>query len=204
MAEPMSRLLVIMAKEPRLGMVKSRLARDIGWVRATAFQRQTTFQLLWRLGADHRWRALIAVAPDSALASSRWPAWIERCCQGPGDLGARMGRLMALMPPGRVVIVGSDIPGIKPSHIARAFERLGSHDAVIGPAGDGGYWLIGLRRTPRLIDAFGGVTWSSPQTLADTLSALRKARVALVDKLSDVDDGKEYRRQQGVLGRLVF
>ena len=115
-----------------------------------------------------------------------------------------MGRLMAQMPPGRVVIVGSDIPGIKPRHIARAFEQLGRHDTVVGPAGDGGYWLIGLRRTPRLIDPFGGVTWSSSKTLADTLSALGNARVALVDELSDVDDGKEYQRQAATLGRLVI
>ena len=55
-------------------------------------------------------------------------------------------RILDALPPGPVVIIGSDVPGIRPHHIATAFRALGGSDAVLGPAIDGGYWLIGLKR----------------------------------------------------------
>ena len=147
MARAPARWLAVMAKEPRLGKVKSRLARDIGWVGATAFHRRTLDHLIGRLRFERRWNTVLAVTPDAALWNNCWPSGVALWAQGPGDLGARMGRLMRDLPPGPAVIVGSDIPGIKQAHIARAFRLLGSHDAVFGPADDGGYWLIGLRRS---------------------------------------------------------
>lgn len=204
MAEGPPRWLVVMAKEPRLGRVKSRLARDIGGVRATAFHRRTTTHLIKRLGRDRRWRLVLAVTPDNALLHPVWPAEARlRCGQGRGGLGARMGRLMAGMPAGPVVIIGSDIPGVSRGHIARAFRALGSHDAVLGPAEDGGYWLIGLRRRPRLLDPFPGVRWSGPHALADTLANLKGRSVALIDRLGDVDRGADYRALPAASARLV-
>ena len=87
-----------------------------------------------RLKRDQRWCTLLAVTPDNAIWSPCWPAGVVRAAQGPGDVGARMGRLMAAMPPGPVVIVGSDIPALRPCHVAAAFRALGNHDAVLGPA----------------------------------------------------------------------
>ena len=188
--------LLIFARAPRLGQVKRRLARDIGAVAATAFYRRTLCGVVRRLAGDGRWRCWLAVTPDGdAGAPGLWPAGCARVAQGPGDLGARMARSMGVLPPGPVVIVGSDIPGIQPRHVAAAFGALGRHDAVFGPAADGGYWLVGLRRRPRVPDIFQGVRWSGPDALADTLANLdRGASAALLEVLADVDDGAAYGR----------
>jgi len=98
-----------------------------------------------------------------------------------------MGRIMRRFPPGPVVIIGGDIPGITPQHIERAFRALGSHDVVIGPAQDGGFWLIGMKRLVVPVGLFHGVRWSSGDTLADTLRSLPGLRIAFVDTLQDVD-----------------
>ena len=188
--------LVVFARAPRLGLVKRRLARDIGAVAATAFYRGMLTGVMRRLAGDGRWRCWLAVTPDGdAGAPGLWPAGCARVQQGPGDLGARMARSMGVLPPGPAVIVGSDIPGIQPRHVAAAFRALGRHDAVFGPAADGGYWLVGLRRRPRLPDIFQGVRWSGPDALADTLANLdRGASAALLEVLADVDDGAAYGR----------
>jgi glycosyltransferase A (GT-A) superfamily protein (DUF2064 family) len=94
-----------------------------------------------------------------------------------------------------VVIIGSDIPGIMPDHLAAAFRRLGAHDFVLGPATDGGYWLFGSRRRPLPRNVFAGVRWSTRHALADTLASLPRAcSVAFAATLDDIDDGAAYRR----------
>ncbi|HEX7777124.1 MAG TPA: TIGR04282 family arsenosugar biosynthesis glycosyltransferase [Parvibaculum sp.] len=192
--------LVVMAKAPRLGTVKTRLARGVGAVEATRFYRRTGLDLLRRLGPDPRCQTLLALAPDRAVHEKGvWPESIMRVAQGPGDLGARMGRLMRDLPPGPVVIVGSDIPGIARAHIAQAFRALGRFDAVFGPAHDGGYWLVGLKRRPRVAEIFGGVRWSSEHALADTIANVRRAglSVAMLETLADVDTEEDYARWRG-------
>ena len=180
--------LVIMLKEPRAGRVKTRLGRDIGMVPAAWWFRHQTARLIRRLD-DPRWHLVLAVSPDRAGLTSRvWPAHIPRVAQGRGDLGQRMGRILRGFPPGRVVIVGGDIPGIRAHHIARAFRRLGRHDVVFGPATDGGFWLIGMKRTTRVpATLFQNVRWSSRFALADTLVSLAGQRIAQIDRLPDVD-----------------
>ena len=187
--------VVVMARAPRLGAVKRRLARDVGLLAAWRFYRHGLAALTRRLGRDRRWRHWLAVTPDRAVRASWPPAW-QVIPQGSGDLGARMGRIFRDLPPGPVVIVGSDIPDISPAHIARAFALLGNHDWVFGPAGDGGYWLVGARRRPALRDPFAGVRWSSPHALADTLANLPRARVAFLEELLDVDTGADLRRRR--------
>jgi len=193
----LERHLVIFAKAPRLGRVKSRLARDIGKVGAWAFYRRTLAALARRLSGDARWTLWLAVTPDRAVFDRRvWPAGTNLISQGDGGLGTRMARVMALMPPGPVVIVGSDIPDVGSGDAAAAFRALGRHDAVFGPAADGGYWLVGMKRRPRFRDPFTGVRWSTDHALADTLANLAGARVALLRELEDVDDGAAYRRRR--------
>jgi rSAM/selenodomain-associated transferase 1 len=193
-----------MAKEPRSGTVKTRLARDIGSAAAVRFSRKMTTSLLRRLRAPRRWQTVIAISPDRAAGSSAWPGGYARVPQGSGDLGVRMQRIFARMPPGPVVIVGTDIPEVRARHIADAFALLGSHDAVFGPARDGGYWLVGLRRSPRTQRIYSHVRWSGPETLADTLTNLEGSAVAMIDRLDDVDDGESYRRLAGAGGRVVL
>ena len=192
--------LIVFARLPVLGAVKRRLGRDIGAVAATGFYRHCLAGTVRRLAGDPRWRTWLAVTPDTAIDDGPWPAGPRREPQGQGDLGTRMARVLAAPPPGPAVLVGSDIPGIQPGHIARAFHLLGRHDAVFGPAVDGGYWLVGLRRRPRFIDPFGGVRWSGPHALADTLANLKGLRTATLDVLEDIDDGPSFarwRRQSG-------
>jgi rSAM/selenodomain-associated transferase 1 len=185
------RTLVIFLKEPRPGRVKTRLGRDISMVGAAWWFRHQSARLIRRLDADRRWRTVLAVTPDrEGLASRVWPARLARWPQGPGDLGCRMGRALRAMPPGPVIIIGADIPGVIPAHVAEGFALLGRHDAVLGPAPDGGYWMIGLKRGGRAVPAglFGGVRWSSAHALADTVASLAPLDVGFAATLRDVDE----------------
>jgi rSAM/selenodomain-associated transferase 1 len=197
--------LVIMAKSPQLGRVKRRLGSDIGGVAATRFYRSCLSHTVMRLARDPRWRTVLAVEPDRAIAQNLWPmrGSIVLLPQGEGDLGRRMQRLFALLPPGPAIIVGGDIPAIGPKHIAEAFRLLGQADAVLGPALDGGYWLVGLRTRPRLLRLFAGVRWSTPYALADTVANLDGKRVAFAATLCDVDTRQTYLGQSVLAGRLV-
>ncbi|THH35336.1 glycosyltransferase [Aliishimia ponticola] len=180
--------LVIMVKEPRPGRVKTRLAAGIGPIPATWWFRHQTRSLIHRL-RDPRWQIVLAVSPDRIGLQSRfWPEGMARRAQGTGSLGDRMGRQLRSAPPGPVCVIGADIPGIGKPQIARAFKALGAADAVFGPAMDGGYWLVGLRRRravpPQL---FAEVRWSTEHALTDTVATLDGHSIAYVDRLRDVD-----------------
>ena len=183
----MKPVLIIMVKEPRPGRVKTRLGRDIGNIAATWWFRHQSARLIRRL-RDPRWRIVLAVAPDMAVSSRIWPGDIARHPQGQGDLGQRMGKMLRSFGPGPTCLTGADIPGITRAHVARAFAALGDHDAVFGPAPDGGYWLVGVKHPKRLPHSlFQDVRWSSEHALADTLRGLPGYRIALTDQLRDVD-----------------
>jgi rSAM/selenodomain-associated transferase 1 len=197
----MTRTLVIFAKAPALGRVKTRLARGIGDMAALAFYRAVLRQLLRRVAGDRRWHTVLAVAPDTAtIQRRRWPSRVQCMAQGGGDLGARMGRAFRKGPKGAVVIVGADIPDIRAVHIAKAFAALGTADVVFGPARDGGYWLIGARGVARRADMFRNVRWSTAHALADTRANLTRWKVATIDTLDDIDDEDAYRRLVGRAG----
>ena len=184
----MNRTLVIMVKEPLPGRVKTRLGRDLGMTASAWWFRHQTRALIRRV-QDPRWQVVLAVAPDRAGLSSRvWPAHLPRWPQGRGDLGDRMGRMLRAAPAGPVCVIGADIPGVTAARVADAFRALGSHDAVFGPAPDGGYWPGGLKSArpvpPRL---FENVSWSTEHALADTVATLPDHRIAQVATLRDVD-----------------
>ncbi len=182
------RRLVVMVKEPRPGRVKTRLGRDIGMVSAAWWFRHQLRDLLRRLEVPH-WQLILAVTPDHAGLQSRvWPVHLPRIPQGRGDLGDRMARVLRSLPPGPACIIGGDIPGIEKAHVSRAFSKLGTHDAVFGPAPDGGYWLVGLKRqAPPPLPLFQNVRWSTEHALQDSMQTMPGKRIALVDTLRDVD-----------------
>lgn len=188
----MKRTLVVMVKEPRPGRVKTRLGREIGLTTAAWWFRHQCRALLRRI-EDPRWDVVLAVTPDRAgLASRVWPAHLRRSPQGRGDLGQRMAR--QLRRPGQVCVIGADIPGISRVHVWRAFQALGRADVVFGPALDGGFWLVGLKSGLRAHrDMFAGVSWSSPDTLTQTLAALDGRRIAQIDRLRDIDTLQDLR-----------
>lgn len=201
---PYRRRLVIMVKAPRAGRVKTRLAKDIGLVAATQFYRRTSAAVIQRLSGTGRWQTILAVTPDTAIAERAWPPAVARIEQGEGDLGTRMRHIFKVLPPGPVVIVGTDIPAIRPAHIAQAFARLGDNDAVFGPATDGGYWLVGAARRRPLLAALQNVRWSGPHALQDSINSFKQQRITTTDLLSDVDDGAGYRHVHSWCGRRVL
>jgi len=193
--------LVIFLRAPQRGAAKRRLAKEIGAEEAHAFYAGLSRDMVRRLSGSRRWRLVLAVTPDRLAARARfWPASIPRLPQGRGDLGHRMGGLLASLPPGPVVIVGADIPGLRASHIEQAFATLRRKEAVFGPAADGGYWLIGLARRrlpPRALAMrlFRGVRWSSADALDDTLANLPEGTCGPpLARLEDVDDAVSWRR----------
>jgi rSAM/selenodomain-associated transferase 1 len=198
----MARHLVVMARAPQPGRVKQRLARDIGATAAARFYRAILAEQIRRLSRDPRWTLWLFVTPDHDLAHPAWysPHRLKVSGQGRGDLGERMKRPFRVLPPGPVVLVGSDIPLMRPHHIWRAFRLLGRYDLVFGPASDGGFWLIGARRSrPLPARLFKGVRWSTARTLADTLATIpTHVSVALADTLDDIDDDADYRRYRPV------
>ena len=195
----MTRHLVIFARAPQFGRVKRRLAREVGAAEATRFYRATLDRQIATVTRDPRWTVWLFVTPDPETGHAAWrgavpPGRVRP--QGQGDLGQRMLLPFRTLPPGPVVLVGSDIPAMRPAHIARAFRLLGRHELVFGPASDGGFWLIGSRRgRPMPHGLFAGVRWSSTQALADTRANMPAAiSVGEADTLDDVDTARDLRR----------
>lgn len=183
-----------MTKIPKPGAVKTRLGAGVGMGPAARWFRRQSLSLIRRLSADPKWETILAVAPDrEGLEARVWPPHIPRIRQGSGDLGDRMGRVFRALPPGPVVIIGADIPGVARPDIAAAFRALSRADAVFGPAEDGGYWLIGLARGRQRAPAglFNNVRWSTAHALADTEASLGDARIVHVRTLRDVDTAED-------------
>ena len=112
--------------------------------------------------------------------------------QGDGDLGVRLARAAQDVP---LMLLGADIPGLQPGHLLAAAAALGDHPAVIGPAMDGGYWLLGLAvPMPHL---FSDVDWGSASVLATTLARL-PAGTPQLETLSDLDTADDLARWPGV------
>jgi rSAM/selenodomain-associated transferase 1 len=183
--------LVLMARRPIFGRGKRRLAADVGDVAAHRFQRVALGRLVRRFAGDPRWRFCLAITPDEPLT---FPGVAHLIGQGEGDLGVRMSRVSQHAPPGPLVLIGADAPEIACDDIKAAFDALERADAIIGPAPDGGYWLIGLAQAQRRDLPFLNVRWSTPQTRADTLNNLAGKRVETLRELEDIDDGVSYRR----------
>jgi len=177
-----------MVKEPHPGRVKTRLGAGLGMTRAAWWFRHQSADLLRRVESP-RWQTILAVSPaHEGLTSRVWPVHIPRIAQGSGDLGARMRRIFQRLPPGPTLIIGADIPGITRTQIGSAFRALGKNDAVFGPASDGGFWLVGLKRNrPVPNSMFAPVRWSSEYALSDTLATIPGRSYSLIQTLDDVD-----------------
>jgi rSAM/selenodomain-associated transferase 1 len=204
----MMRHLVIFARTPQFGRVKRRLAHDIGTSEATRFYRATLDRQIGSMSNETRWTVWLFVTPDTDTGHPAWRGAVpprQVRPQGHGDLGQRMLRPFQTLPPGPVVLVGSDVPGMRPRHIARAFRLLGRHDLVFGPARDGGFWLIGARRIramPR--DLFAGVRWSTAHALADTHANIpATVSAGEADTLDDIDTAADLRRYRATSTGLV-
>lgn len=187
--------VVIFARRPQLGRVKTRLAADIGPVETLRFYRSTLNTVARRLNAGGGWATWIGITPDNTLGKDRlFPKHVWRLPQGTGDLGERMANCLTRFGPHPALIVGSDIPDIDRRHVAAAFDALRTNELVFGPSDDGGYWLVGAAQGARVGGLFNNVRWSTGHALADTLENVRPGvRVAMLETLADIDDGAAYR-----------
>ena len=189
------RLLIVMVKYPELGAVKTRLIPALGARRACdvhrALVRHTLAEVRSFAGQSGvEVDVCIASAPDDEAAQN-WlgNAWSLRS-QGGGDLGARLERATgAAFAEGAdaVVVIGTDCPDLTAGRLAAAFVAVTETDVVLGPATDGGYYLLGLRRPAPAL--FRDIAWGTAAVLAQTLAAVQAARLThrLLQPLSDVD-----------------
>ena len=194
-----ARSVVVMARPAVAGEVKTRLAEACGERFALAVYRLLLRRTLRRV-ARGPWSTVVAVAPSAGDRRRQRFRGLATMAQSGRDLGERMHNAFAAMPPGPVVMVGTDIPGLRRQHISRAFRALERHEAVFGPALDGGYWLVGL--APELRDAgiFSAVRWSTRHALADTLENIpQTCATALIGTLGDVDTVEDVERWFGEL-----
>lgn len=189
-----------MARWPAPGRCKRRLASSLGAAAAARIQARLTRHTLAvgrLLSSQLDLELVLAVAGLAPRAACRWGAALgaDRCrLQGQGGLGLRMHRQFlraAAEGAGRVVLIGSDLPQLEGGDLAAAFEALKRRPAVLGPADDGGYWLLGLRRPdPALL---AGMAWGSAQVLEQTLAVMaqRGLEPVLLPWRGDLDRGED-------------
>jgi len=160
--------IVVFGRQPIVGEVKTRLAADIGPVRAArAYEALLGHSLHCAIATGARVNLSLAGDPTGCWVP---PVAVAIEVQSPGDLGDRMEEAFArafARGAKRVVVVGSDCPELTTEGLARATEQLADAPLVIGPAMDGGYWLIGQSQPcPGLLR---GIPWSTDRTFAETL-----------------------------------
>jgi rSAM/selenodomain-associated transferase 1 len=191
----MRQRLVVFARQPVVGRVKSRLAAGIGAARAAAVY-EALLEHTVKTARESRVEAEIWFAEDP---DARWAKalGLPYETQEAGDLGRRMAGCFDHLFDGgstKVVLIGSDTAHLEPDHILTAMDVLDDHPVVLGPADDGGYWLIG-QQTPGF-DLFRGIPWSRPTTLAATRARLQSlgADWFELESLPDIDTVEDLRR----------
>jgi rSAM/selenodomain-associated transferase 1 len=192
------RHLGVFAKYWRPGAVKTRLAAEVGAKPASELYRGFLATLLRRLRAVADTRTIVFTPRERRrefehLAGASWRV----APQLDGDLGRRMADFFAAAfaeGAGQVVLIGSDSPNVPAALIDVAFARLRSVPVVLGPARDGGYYLIGAAE--RVPPVFAGVAWSSPNVWQQTVQRLEDAHCpfAQLPEWYDVDDLAGLRR----------
>ncbi|HET7601100.1 MAG TPA: TIGR04282 family arsenosugar biosynthesis glycosyltransferase [Gemmatimonadales bacterium] len=200
---PPGRTVLIFARAPSLGRVKTRLAAELGPAAALAIYRSLGLRTVTAARGVPEANVVVYYTPARARAAVA--AWLGRDLelrpQRPGSLGRRMAAAVtdAVRAGAReVVVIGTDCPELDSATIARGFEALATCDVVLGPAHDGGYYLVGLRAPHPEI--FENIPWSSPDTLRATLGAAARAglHVALLEQRRDVDTAADWRHWTAV------
>jgi uncharacterized protein len=198
--------LIIFLKAPRVGTVKTRLDATLGAQAACLAYQILVDTLLGNLSALKN--VELRHAPDEA--SREMEPWLRQGWtaqgQGEGDLGERLGAAFdAAWMSGcrRVVIIGSDCPEVTARDVRSAWRELRTHDLILGPANDGGYWLIGLSQPRPAL--FEGIAWSSDTVFRETLERARRwaLKVHLLRTLTDVDteaDWNAFLRKRNATG----
>lgn len=189
--------LIILLKAPLRGLVKTRLASETGEDAALAIYTQLLERLKVNLSEFPDTVLHFTPADEGARLTPFLAAGWNMQPQGEGDLGQRMYQAFNhafAAQAGKVVMIGADCPEITPDDVQHAFDELDRHDLVLGPAQDGGYWLIGLKQLHR--ELFSGVRWSTNRVLTETLERAWQLdlRVAFLRLLSDIDTKSDWER----------
>lgn len=203
-----------MARWPAPGRCKARLAADLldrlnldgVKARSARIQQRLTSHTLAvaaELQRQAMFTTVLAVSGLGPLAAQRWGrrhGIAQVRLQGPGSLGTRLKRQLRLQRPSKraTLVIGSDLPDLNRRDLLLAVERLAERDLVLGPASDGGYWLIGL--SAGLLEAperwpLSGIPWGGPEVCRSTLTAAWSKGLSTdllperqdVDHLSDLD-----------------
>jgi rSAM/selenodomain-associated transferase 1 len=198
-------LLLVFAKAPRPGAVKTRLAEAVGAETAAQLYRLLAERELQhtRPAAGEYQRVVLFTPADAAEEMAHWLPGEALRPQTGGDLGERMASAFAeafAVGARRVVLIGTDVPWLSRESVADALRRLDEVELVLGPADDGGYYLIGLSRP--MPGLFRGIAWSTPSVLGATVdraSALGLS-VQLLEPLPDIDVLEDLRRHWERLG----
>tara|TARA_R110000787_G_scaffold8499_5_gene28733 strand:- start:8975 stop:9574 length:600 start_codon:yes stop_codon:yes gene_type:complete len=187
--------VLIYAKPPRMGLAKTRLASGVGLTEARRIAHFTLARTM-RAALSGPWKTVLYAAPDRALSDTLggfWPSHLVRRSQGTGNLTDRLNRGLADAYPGPVLFIGADAPDLTPALLHQAVRALNRHDAVFGPARDGGFWLFGINKRARTRSPFANVRWSGPHAMEDVWSNLSAdASVALLPMLIDIDEGQDW------------
>ena len=208
--------LVIFTRYPIPGRAKTRLIPILGAEGAVDLQRELTAHTLhtaraW--AAQHHAGIEVRFEGAGARRLRQWLGGHARYrVQGPGDLGARMSRAFAeAFAEGvqRVVILGADCPSVTPGTVGEAFDALGQAEVVLGPATDGGYYLVGLKQPCAAL--FEGIAWGTDRVLEQTLAVVHRLslRHRLLSERPDVDRAEDLaiwetaRRQARTLAVIV-
>lgn len=193
------KMLGVFLKYPVPGQVKTRLAGALGDDAAAAWYREMAELVLERTAADEAYRRILFVSPEERILDFvRWLPDETFLPQRGADLGERMaGAVSQLLGfGGYALLIGTDVPDISKAVIVQAFDLLCLHDVVIGPAEDGGYYLIGMKQAHTTL--FDGIAWSTPEVLPATLGkiAMLGLSYALLPELADIDTIEDYQKWQ--------
>ena len=205
----MDSILVLFARVPELGRVKTRLAPELGEQGALALHRaflMDSLELLHRASAKGVQRAVWLSEPWTP--DEVFEPLLRDCARGVQqgeDLGQRMQNCLTehlALGFRRVVIIGADSPTLPLEILTSAFAALRDRDIVLGPSLDGGYYLMGARTVAP--EMFRGITWGGPTVLRDTLRILKILGMApvLLPQWYDVDTVEDLRRLAGDIMRL--
>jgi len=197
------RSLLIFAKSPEPGQVKTRIAQQVGPDKAAAIYEEMLNQILQESAAEKRWERILFITPESDSGYFHRQGLRTRVQQG-NDLGERMGNAFLeswKLGMEKVVLIGSDIPSLTQGDIAAAFEMLARVPAVIGPSEDGGFYLFGLTKKylPQAKDLFClPIPWSTPEVLAEVEKKCRDCQLTLgyLPKKADIDTYEDWIRYQ--------
>ncbi|WP_199316329.1 TIGR04282 family arsenosugar biosynthesis glycosyltransferase [Tolypothrix sp. FACHB-123] len=186
--------LIVFTRYPEPGKTKTRMIPALGDVGAADLQKQMTEYTVSQVKELQKIAEVsceVRFAGGNLQLMQDWLGLdLVYQSQGEGDLGDRLARSLSdAFQSGReqVIIIGTDCPGVNSQLLTKAFEQIRSFDLVIGPAIDGGYYLIGLRQL--IPNLFANIDWGTPQVLQQTVNIAEKLNLSKIylPALSDVD-----------------